>query len=321
MSSCSGSTCRPLLGEDSQSCASPSAKGARRRRAGTSARLPTLRQVYGVDFSGARAAGRTTWVACARLRQRQTQRLRLVWVESLERLSGTAARDAALQHLVAMVRSSSAALWAIDAPFGLPVEILDEGARWRDVLQLVERWEAASYHLGLWALDRAKAARGVMHIRRETDRLAKAPFDPYHYRIIYQTFHAIRDVAAPLSRVRETAVLPFQYARLARAQRVVVETCPSSTLKRLGLPHQNYKQSAGGPLTSLHRRTRRRILRGLAAHVAIGRRDRQRIARDSGGDALDAVIAAVGAASAWRQFDHASIARSARSRREGFLYF
>src|SRR3712207_9335349 len=102
-----------------------------------------------------------------------------------------------------------------------------------------------------------------MHIRRETDHLAKAPFDPYHYRIIYQTFHAMRDVAGPLSRVRETAVLPFQYRRLARAERVVVETCPSSTLKRLGPPHQKYKQPAGGPLTPPRRPHRVAIPRGV----------------------------------------------------------
>jgi hypothetical protein len=58
----------------------------------------------------------------------------------------------------------------------------------------------------------------------------------------------MRDVLGPLLRHRSTAILPFHYRRLAAARRVVVETCPSSTLKRLGLPHQNYKQPAGGPL-------------------------------------------------------------------------
>src|SRR5919199_2162266 len=109
--------------------------------------LPVLKRVYGVDFSGARAAGRTTWIACTRLRRRHSRPLRVEWVQSLERLSGTAGRDAALRHLVDMVRASSSALWAIDAPFGLPVEILDEGMSWRDVLRLVEAWEADTYDL------------------------------------------------------------------------------------------------------------------------------------------------------------------------------
>jgi hypothetical protein len=42
--------------------------------------------------------------------------------------------------------------------------------------------------------------------------------------------------------------------------------------------------------------------------------------RDPGGDALDAVVAAVGAFAAWRSVDHAAVARCGRTRREGFLY-
>src|SRR5947209_540221 len=64
----------------------------------------------------------------------------------------------------------------------------------------------------------------------------------FHYRIIYQTFYGMRDVIGPLRRTRGTAVLPFQYRKLRTAKRVLVESCPSSSLKRLGLPHQNYKQ-------------------------------------------------------------------------------
>ena len=44
-------------------------------------------------------------------------------------------------------------------------------------------------------------------IRRLTDIEEKAPFDPYHYRIIYQTFHGMRDVLGRLGDVarRRTA--------------------------------------------------------------------------------------------------------------------
>ena len=142
-----------------------------------------------------------------------------------------------------------------------------------------------------------------------------------HYRIIYQTFHAIRDVARPLARTEGTAVLPFQYPRLAGARRVVMEACPASTLKRLALPHQRYKQPAGGPLTAERRRTRRHILDALAAHVAVDDAARRRAMRDPGGDALDAVIAAVGAWHAWRAADHERLASCRRARREGHLYY
>jgi hypothetical protein len=251
-------------------------------------------------------------------------RLRLVELSSLERLAASAERGAALAHLVRMIRESRDALWAIDAPFGLPIEVLDEGQTWPQLLEFLEAWErdgfGDGYDLGLWALDRAKRLGGPNHIRRVTDIEVKAPFDPYHYRIIYQTFHAMRDVVAPLSRVRETAVLPFQYRRLRRARRVIVEACPASTLKRLGLPHQNYKQPAGGPLTAKRRRTRRAILDGLAPLVEISATDRRRIMRDPGGDALDAVIGAVGAVLRWESMDHAAVAGDRRIVREGYLY-
>jgi hypothetical protein len=42
--------------------------------------------------------------------------------------------------------------------------------------------------------------------------------------------------------------------------------------------------------------------------------------RNGGGDALDAVIAALGAARSWRTSDHGLIARHERYPREGRLY-
>jgi hypothetical protein len=114
--------------------------------------------------------------------------------------------------------------------------------------------------------------------------------------------------------------MPFQYSRLSSARRVIVEACPGSTLKRLRLPHQNYKQPEGGPLTPKRLRTRRLILDGLAGHVSISSFHRRAIMRNGGGDALDAVIAAVGAAQGFAIADHAQIARHARYPREGHLY-
>jgi hypothetical protein len=167
---------------------------------------------------------------------------------------------------------------------------------------------------------RSKELCGAKHIRRLTDIEERAPFDPYHYRIIYQTFYGMRDVLGPLHKVRRTAILPFHYRRLRNARRVLVEACPASTLKRLALPHQNYKQPEGGPLVPKRLRTRRAILEGLSARVEIADTDRRRIMRDGGADALDAVLAAVGALRSWRASDHRSIARHVRYPREGRLY-
>jgi hypothetical protein len=142
--------------------------------------------VYGVDFSGARLAGRNTWVA--RLEpgkgRRATAPHRLAELACLERLCGTAERGAALAHLVQLIAASERALWALDFPFGLPVEVMDPGVRWLAQFDFLQAWGEDAYGAGLECLRRARALGGPQHIRRLTDAEARAPFDCYHYRII-----------------------------------------------------------------------------------------------------------------------------------------
>lgn len=278
--------------------------------------------ICGVDFSGARQAGRNLWVARVEPAAGKSKRPRyhLTDLSCLEKLCGTAERAAVLECLVGLVAESQHALWALDFPFGMPVEVMPPGARWPDQLDFLHAWGEDAYGAGVECLRRAQALGGPNHIRRLTDVEVKAPFDAYHYRIIYQTFYGMRDVLGPLRLLRQTAILPFQYRRLPAARRVLVEACPASTLKRLGLPHQNYKQVEGGPLLAKRRRNRHRILDGLARHVRIGEAQRRVIMRNGGGDALDAVIAAVGALQAWRECDHRAVARHPRYPREGRLF-
>jgi hypothetical protein len=276
--------------------------------------------IYGVDFSGAKLAGQNTWVARIEPGRGRRPGYRLTELACLEKLCGTAERAPALAHLAGLIAASEEALWALDFPFGLPVEVMPPDTRWPVQFDFLHAWGEDAYGAGLECVRRAQALGGPMHIRRLTDTEAKAPFDCYHYRIIYQTFYGMRDVLGPLCRVRRTAILPFHYGRLASARRVLVEACPTSTLKRLGLPHNNYKQPEGGPLTRKRLHCRRAILDGLARHVAFAEGPRRVMMRNGGGDALDAVVAAVGAAQAWHRADHHSIARHPRYPREGYLY-
>ncbi|MDB5311626.1 MAG: hypothetical protein JWO38_5828 [Gemmataceae bacterium] len=281
-------------------------------------KLPEFQVVYGVDFSGAKLAGRNLWVA--RVEPRRRGRPVLASLHRLESLCGTAARAEVLAALVQLVRESDAALWGFDFPFGLPVELFPAGTPWADQFAFLAEWGEEAYACGVECIRRARRVGDKMHIRRTTDLDAKAPFDSYHYRIIYQTFYGMRDVVNPLRQMPGTAVLPFQYRKLPRARRVVVECCPGSVLRKLGLPHQNYKQPAGGPLTRKRRRTRRAILAALAGMVKIGDREGRVMMRNPGGDAMDAVIAAVGAARAVAAADHAAIAKHSRYPREGHLF-
>lgn len=282
-------------------------------------RMPEFQAVYGVDFSGAKLAGRNTWVARAEPRG-QRRRLTLVSLDRLESLCGTARRAEVLAYLAEMVRASEHALWGFDFPFGLPVELFPEAAGWADQFDFLAEWPGDAYGCGLECIRRAKLVGEKMHIRRTTDSEALAPFDSYHYRIIYQTYHGMLDIVNVLRRTPGIAVLPFQYAKLRRAKVVLVECCPGSVLKRLQLPHQNYKQPEGGPLTRKRRLTRRRILHAVSKLVRISDRHRRVMMRNPGGDAMDAVIAAVGALRAVSAADHAAIARHPRYRREGYLY-
>jgi hypothetical protein len=134
----------------------------------------------------------------------------------------------------------------MDFPFGLPVEVMEPGAGWARQFRFLREYKHDAYAAGLECVRRAQEQGKPMHIRRATDAENKAPFDSYHYRIIYQTFHGMWDVLRPLLRDRETAILPFHEHRVVSAKRVLVEACPASTLKRMGLPFQNYKEPGGG---------------------------------------------------------------------------
>jgi hypothetical protein len=58
----------------------------------------------------------------------------------------------------------------------------------------------------------------------------------------------------------------------------------------------------------------------LSRQVVFDDRQRRVMMRNGGGDALDAVIAGVGASVGWREADHGAIRRHPRYRREGRMF-
>jgi hypothetical protein len=82
----------------------------------------------------------------------------------------------------------------VDACFGLPEAVLDAlyaPARAGRGCARGGRLGGGAYAYGLEALAAARTSAAHAH-PPAADTEARAPFDPYHYRIIYQTFHAIR---------------------------------------------------------------------------------------------------------------------------------
>src|SRR5262245_65803833 len=102
--------------------------------------MPRFERYYGVDFSGARQAGDTTWGAELMARE-AAPGLVLTSLRSLTSLCGTAERATALEHLVETVLGSEQALWGIDCPFGLPVELFPDGTPWAGQFAFLEEWE------------------------------------------------------------------------------------------------------------------------------------------------------------------------------------
>jgi hypothetical protein len=117
-------------------------------------RLPDFSVIYGVDFSGAKLAGRNTWVA--RVEPRRRGRPVLASLDRLETLCGTAGRSEVLAHLVQLVKASDAALWGFDFPFGLPVELFPRGTPWADQFAFLADWGEEAYACGLECIRRAQ---------------------------------------------------------------------------------------------------------------------------------------------------------------------
>lgn len=291
-------------------------------------RFPEISQVVGVDFSGSRNSGLTAWIARAEVLEgcpgtgAPVARLRLRSLDPLLRVSGSEDRQTVNRFFVDAIAASDQAVWGFDFPFGLPIELAL--GPWARQLKQLDRFEGDAKEYGRLLVARTREVADAMHIRRLTDRETKTPFDCYHYRIIYQTFHGMRDVLRRIVNDRETCVLPFQFNRLSGignpVRRLVVEACPSSTLKRLGLPHRLYKQSGGKPPTEAQRRVRKEILAGLASRIDLRPGLRREILSNPGGDALDAILAAVGCWEALVTDDHLAVAKHPRYRLEGRVY-
>ena len=279
-------------------------------------KLPRIRNVFGVDFSGAAQSGKTAWLA--EMRVARNQSLQIHRLGPLGRFAGSDERKVVCGYLVQAIRDSETSLWGCDFPFGLPIE-LGLGT-WARQLKHVRNFSGTAQQYGRELVQRTKQKTGQMHVRRDTDRETKTPFDCYHYRIIHQTVHGMSQVLFPLSTDKSVAVLPFHYRRIEAAERIVVEACPSSTLKRMGLPHLRYKQSGGKPPEKTHLRTRQSIMRGLHGVVEVSAYQRRVMMSDPGGDALDAVLAGVGAWNSLRNDDHAAIAKHKRYPVEGRVY-
>ena len=233
----------------------------------------------GVDFSGGRSAGDAIWIAEGFAGNGG------LTIDSLRRArdlpEGSQDRTAALTALRSHLACREDALVGLDFPFSLPGELID-APDWSGFARdfTTRHPDAEQFR------ESCRQRTGGKELKRRTDRRTATPFCAYNLRLYRQTYWGIAAVLAPLVGNGRVAIVPMQ--RRPGASVTLAETCPASTLKRLDC-YRPYK--GRDPALAV---SRRNILDRL-------RREGMRIddelstsaIEDRGGDALDALVAAM----------------------------
>lgn len=249
------------------------------------------RRAIGIDFSGARDAGRRIWISEGRIDARS----RLVLESCLpafQRLKCGGSREVVLPLLAGWIAEQHDAAIGCDFPFALPKCAVDESS-WREFVRNFGGHVTADDFRS--AMQRRHVGADRREPKRRTDRPehAATPWNPWNIRLYRQTHAGIGSLLAPL--LDRAAIVPFD--RPTEGRPLLIETCPASSLKKLGLysMHGGYK-GAGTDC----RRKREQIIDALGdmGLVVLSPALRADIVSNPGGDALDSVVAALGAIAA-----------------------
>jgi hypothetical protein len=298
--------------------------------------------VHGVDFSGSAEPGTDIWLVSGRYdphddpdgsagrdpdggSDREAGRLRVAAARPASEAFGVTGRDAVLDELGRFLRAdrdgtAPGQVTGLDCSFGLPRAVLPPdvagGDDWRRTLNWVREAfpdaDGRSFQTALKERGRASGADGV-ELKRATDGPVGAS-SPYSFITRYQTLHGLRDLLGPAVAAGAVAVPPMLVPE-ADGRPAVVESYPAATLRALDLPDRKYKDDARYPEAPARRE---RILDGLLDRgVVLDGVPRGRLLADSGGDALDALVAAVAVA---RNCPDLAIDRSRYDPLEGYIY-
>lgn len=248
------------------------------------------------------------WVTCGTV---EDEGLRINWVRPCAELEGSGRRrDECLPALRRFIQSHSEAVFGLDFPFGLPRPLVREPG-W---LQFVENFPDTHPTPEAFRTRCRQAIPGV-ELKRRTDRETRTPFSAYNLRLYRQTWFGIRHLLHPLVTRAEAKALPMQDPTEGCAW--LLEICPASTLKRESL-YAPYKKDKG------RHRTERGWILGQVLTRADLRLDsavvRAAIVDDTGGDALDSVVAAWATFRALRSDMRGSASESDDYRLEGMVY-
>jgi len=242
--------------------------------------LDSRRVVHGVDFSGAKDAGKKIWIARGII---QADVLLITECSKAEdKLGSGRGRDQSLKALREFISKQKDSIFGLDFPFGIPKSLVKEES-WKKFVSSFEDIYTTpeEFRRLCQSLSEGK------ELKRFTDIEAKTPFSPYNLRLYRQTYFGIRDVLGPLIRNDKICALPMQKPLPDRAW--VIEICPASTLRRENL---SFPYKGRG---DIKRTARVRILEGIEKTGVLKITKSalsSKILENRGGDALDSVIAA-----------------------------
>lgn len=244
--------------------------------------IPT--RIIGIDFSGRKNAGSHIWISVGFATK---DGFKLEDCFPASGLPGSLpSRDICLPELRNFISAQGACVCGMDFPFGLPYRLIKE-ASWEEFVigfgkhyQTPEDFKKTSF-----------ISMGSHECLRETDKESKTPWCPYNLRLFRQTYFGIRDLLAPLVKENLASFLPMQQP--IEGKPWVIEVCPASTLKKLGL-YQDYHYKGS---KDENRDARKKLFRRLEADTQLIIDDsvRSKAQDNRGGDALDSIIAAIAA--------------------------
>ncbi|WP_367344204.1 hypothetical protein [Methanomethylovorans sp.] len=240
--------------------------------------VPGKRDIFGVDFSGAKDACNKIWLSQGRIKG---ERLQLVNCYPLSEVSsGRIAREHCFHILLDIICSNKNSIFGMDFPFGIPLPLM-QGFSWNEFIRHFPEIYANEDEFR--TINRRLS--GNIELKRTTDRDVKAPFCVYNLRMYRQTYFGIRDIIRPLVVSDAASILPMHPIRMDVPW--LMEICPASTLKKEGvyLPYKGKRTK--------ERTSREHILDHLERNaLELPNEIRMKALQNVGGDALDSIIAA-----------------------------
>lgn len=239
-----------------------------------------IKSVYGIDFSGAKNAGRKIWIAGGPIKR---GKLEIEECFAAKDLPGSSSkRDEALFALVEYIKSRRETAFGLDFPFGLPASLVHEKSWSKFVSSFT-----GHYANELDFKTKCFEDSNEKELKRVTDIKSNTPWSPYNLRLFRQTYFGVRCVLLPLVCEGKVSVIPM--VRLENGKPILMEICPACTLRAMG-----YSSAYKGK-SKEHWRERRRIAELLSDSKQASISDNhvlQTVVENVSGDALDSVLAA-----------------------------